>query len=361
MPVVNLLGYQIEQLVADVMRLDQSGGSDSAALLRIRNTVSRELLESDLMEVTTAALGLLNTDTAANRLLSILAYCSEHFEIGTQVFSVVALPISIRMRALNRQHTSLRRGERGALKELAEKMRSATGANKVIFDTRLYRGTDLFQLRSRDMRRFLMQLAAGTLYPKGGPAELEISSTADGAFQQVYFLGVEVMDVPKYPQLDDWPIQMQSQAWLDFPSAALECADDVLFNANVQVEAQSHGIFYLARALDAGAKGDRDLRITEMLKALGSDGRGLQMYLTESPLRNQVRTLMVGALLTLEYKWDLLKDETIADFQRVLERLVHALFQDFETTHIHRLNSQEYGIQAVKQHVPLFRIVGSAT
>ena len=196
MSVTNLRDHQVDQLIADVTRLNQVGGSDAAALLRIRAVVSRELLECDDMDLTTAALGRLESESAAKRLLSIVNYCSEHFVVGAQVLSIVALPVSVRLQSLNQQQMSLRMGERGALKDLAQKMVDAVGARRVIFDTRMYQGPALFQMKPRDMRAFLMQLVDGTLYPLGGPPEFSVYSEVNGPWRLVYFLGVEVMDKP---------------------------------------------------------------------------------------------------------------------------------------------------------------------
>jgi len=361
MSIIHLLDHQVDQMVADVTRLEKAGGGDSAALLRIRSTVSRELLEGENLTVTTAALGRLESEAAAQRLLSILSYCAEHFVVGTQVLSVVALPVSIRLRGLNHQQTTLSRGERGALKELAGKLCDAVDASKAVFDTRLYQGPALFQMKARDMRSFMTQLSSGTLYPQGGPPEFKIRTEVDGPWRLAYFLGVEVMESPKYPQLNDWSTQMQSRAWLDEPSAAVECADEILFNANVTGEAQSHGTFYLCRALEAGAKANRALRIIETLKALEVDGRGLNIYLTDCGFKQQVRTLMVCPILVLENKWDLLKDESLWDFECELQRLALDLMPEFESQALMRVETDEYERLTAKHQVPMFRIVGKAS
>ena len=355
MPVTNLRDHQVDQLVADVTRLDQVGGSDAAALLRIRAIVSRELLDCDDMDLTTAALGRLERESAVKRLLSIVNYCSEHFVGGSQVLSVVALPVSIRLQSLNQQQMSIRTGERGALKDLAQKMVDAVGARHVVFDTRMYQGPELFQMKSRDMRAFLMQLVDGTLYPLGGPPEFSVYSEVNGPWRLVYFLGVEVMDKPKYPSLEDWPVQMKSRGWLDHASAAIECADEVMFNANVQAQAESHGVFYLSSALRAGMKGHRAIRIAEMLRALEIDGGDLIIYLTDSGLGCQVRTLMVSPLLAFEQKWDLMHEESIWDFQCELERLALDLMQEFEPQCLQHVERDEYQRLAMKHHVHLFR------
>ena len=361
MSVIQFLNHQVDQLVADVMRLDKAGGSDSAALLRIRSRVSRELLESDSMELTTAALGRLETESAAQRLLSILSYCSEHFVVGSQVLSVVALPVSIQLRSLNHHQTSLRKGERGALKELAQKMTNTLGADQVIFDTRLYQGPALFQMKAHAMRSFLMQLASGTLYPSGGPPEFQMSAEVDGPWRLAYFLGVEVMQAPKYPQLNDWPIQMHSRAWLDEPSAAIECADDVLFNVDVHAEAQSHGAFYLRRALEVGAKANRALRMVETFKFLGVDGFALNIYITSCALSMQVRTLMVCPLLVLENTWHLQNDESVWDFQCEIERIALDLMPEFEPQTLQRVEPDEYARLATRHQAPLFCIINKTT
>ena len=51
MSVKNMLEHQIETMVTDVNRLEITGGSDAAALARIRTTVSHELLTCDVMDI----------------------------------------------------------------------------------------------------------------------------------------------------------------------------------------------------------------------------------------------------------------------------------------------------------------------
>ncbi len=361
MPVTHLFDHQIDQLVADITRLDQAGGSDSAALLRIRSTVSRELLESDSMVVTTAALGRLKSESASQRLLGIVSYCAEHFIVGSQVLSVVAFPISIRMLSLNQKQIFIRIGERGALKDLAQKIGEAVSASKVTIDTRLYQGQSLFGMKAKDIRSFLIQLADGKIYPQSGPPEFQISAEVDGPWRLAYFLGVEVMEAPRYPQLNDWPIQMRSRGWLDDAGAAIECADEILFNTEVQTEAQSHGAFYLSRALEVGTRANRALQIIETLKCLGVDGFGLNIYLTSSALGMQVRTLMVCPLLVLENKWNLQKDESVWDFQCEVERHALDLMPEFEPQTLQRIEPEEYERLALKHKAPLFRIINKAS
>lgn len=360
MSVVQIAELQIDQLVKDVMRLDKTGGSDVAALLRIRELVRRELLERDSMEITSSALGRLKSNSAAKKLLHILAYCAEHFEVGSKVYSVVAVPVSVRLSGLNQHGTTLRKAERGPLKEMARMIAEAVGANRVALDTRMYQASAMHQLKARDMRSYLMALAAGTLYPKG-PDELELKTQSANAWQLVYLLGVEVIDLPKYPSLDDWPIQRQTGRWLDEASAAIECTDEVLFNPDLFAQAHCHGVFYLSQSLIAGARGHRALRIADMLRALGQVGNGVQIYLTGVLLRQQVRTLMVSPLLALEYTWNLMQEETMREFQSELERVAHEVLDEFDLGCIDWLDADEYERQAMKHQVPRFRIVGGPT
>jgi hypothetical protein len=361
MPIKNMLDHQIATMVSDVNNLDNSGGSDSAALVRIRTTVSHELLNCEYMEITTRVLGDLENDSAAQRLLAIVNYCSEHFPVEGHILSAVVLPVSIQLRALDKKQMSINTGERGALRDLAATMVETVGARKVTFDTRLYSGAAIYQMKSRDLRAFLQQLDNGIFYPKGGPRAMDLHATSDDAsWRLAFFLGVEVIDSGKFPSLNDWPVQLQSSGWCDHISAAIEYADEVLFDEDVQAQAVSHGVFYLGRGLEAGDKGLRSLRMKGMLAALGTDGIGLQIFCTQVENAHQVRTLMVFHLLTLEYKWNLLREETLAEFQRELEQLAQAVLPEFDALCIVMLDEEEYSAKAKEHQVPLFRLVGKS-
>ena len=361
MSVQNLLDHQIAAMVEDVSRLDNSGGGDSAALARIRTIVSRELLTGDVMEITTGTLGALEQESAVQRLMNVVSYCSEHIPIEDRILSAVVLPVSIQLCAQNMLPMSVRNGGRGDLRELASKIVQTMGTRKVVFDTRLYRGVDLNQMKYRDLRAFLLQLEAGVFYPHGGPRGIEVQANSDAAsWQLVFFLGVEVIDLKCYPRLNDWPIQMQSRGWCDHPSAAIEYADEVFLNEDIKVQAVSHGVFYLLRGLEAGERGLRTLRIGEMLKALGTTGAGLKIFCTHEENTFQVRTLMISPLMTLEHKWRMFRDENLWEFQRELERLALATLPEFDPLCISCLDEEEYAKHGKKHQVPLFRLVGKA-
>jgi len=359
MPIKNMLDHQIAAMVSDVNNLDNSGGSDTAALVRIRTIVSHELLKCDYLEITTGALGALENDSAAQRLLAIVNYCSEHFPVEDRILSAVVLPVSVKLRTLDKKQMSINTGERGALRDLAATMVESLGARKVTFDTRLYSGAAIHQMKARDLRAFLRQLENEIFYPKGGPRGMNLHANSDDAtWQLAYFLGVEVIDSRKFPSLNDGPVQLQSSGWCDHISAAIEYSDEVLFDEDVQAQAVSHGVFYLGRGLEAGDKGLRSLRMKEMLVALGTDGNGLQIFCTQVEKARQVRTLMVCRLLTLEHKWNLLRAETLAEFRRDLEQLAQAVLPEFDALCIVLLDEEEYSTQAKEHQVPLFRLVG---
>ena len=67
---------------------------------------------------------------------------------------------------------------------------------------------------------------------------------------------------------------------------------------------------------------------------------------------------MICPLLTLEHKWNLLRDETIAEFRRELEQLALAALSDFDPLCIVLMDEEKYWVQAKEHQVPLFRLVG---
>ena len=67
---------------------------------------------------------------------------------------------------------------------------------------------------------------------------------------------------------------------------------------------------------------------------------------------------MVCHLLTLEHKWNLLREETLAEFQRELEQLAQTVLPEFDALCIVLLDEEEYSAQAKEHQVPLFRFVG---
>ena len=67
---------------------------------------------------------------------------------------------------------------------------------------------------------------------------------------------------------------------------------------------------------------------------------------------------MVCPQLTLEHKWNLLRDETLWEFQQELERLALEVLPEFDAQCITPLDEEDYKAQAKKFQVPLFRVVG---
>ena len=70
---------------------------------------------------------------------------------------------------------------------------------------------------------------------------------------------------------------------------------------------------------------------------------------------------MVCPMLILENKWDLLKDESLWDFECELQRLALDLMPEFESQALMRVETDEYERLTAKHQVPMFRIVGKAS
>ena len=358
MVIGNLREHQISTLMDHVMRLDKSHGGDSVALGRIRSIVANELLNKDLMDVTITALGRLEQESAARRLLDIVDYCHSHFYFEDRVLSAILVPVSVRLTALDREICAISKGDRDSLRDLAIAMTESTGATKIFFDTRFYEGRAIHLMPSRKLRDYLLQLEQGVFYPANGPQETSIFSEVDGKYRLVYFLGVEVTDLNKTRRLDDWPNQTASRSWYDYPSCAVECADEILFNAHVQAEAQSHGMHYFTRGLQQGERGHRSMRIAESLSMLGSQGKGVHLYCTRTLDEIQARTLAVGPQLSLELRWDLLQGESLWSFQQDLIRIAAEPLPDLDPASVIALEPDEYLAIARKHWVPVFPRLG---
>ena len=120
MPIRNLLDHQINALVQHTLRLDQSQGTDIAALTYVRNTVAHELLTKDNLEITAAALGQLTSESAVQCLQSMVNHCHDHYYLEDRVLSALVVPVTVRLQALKRAPFSMTSGDTSELRELAD-------------------------------------------------------------------------------------------------------------------------------------------------------------------------------------------------------------------------------------------------
>lgn len=356
-----MLTRQIESLVKDATYLESVGGRDAAALSRISSMVRKELLSGGPLNIISTALGLIVSDSAVQRLLDIVNFCSEHYQVEDRTLSAVVVPICIRIKGLMDAKLSIGTAERGALKELATEMADTLGARQVVFDTRLYSSESLSSIKVPDLRAYLMQLENGVLYPTGGPSVLTLCPQSDAQWHLAYFLGVAVIDNNKYPCLNDWSAQLQSHKWMDLPSAAIEQSYDVLSSDDFHVEAQCQGFFYLMNGLDEGNKGLRALRISAMLEPLKLNGVGMHIFCSLDPLRSRIKMLVACQTMTLEHQWKLFLQESPRDFQQILIKIASNIFNDFDPHCVEILDNDSYALKAKKYQVPALRLLGKRT
>lgn len=359
MTVNHLLDYQIAALVEDVTHLDNVGGSDAAALQRIRDTVYKVLMSCGPLDVITGALGQIEFDSTAKRFMQIVNYCYEHYRFEDRMVSAIVLPVSIRLQGVGDKQLKISQGDPRALRSLAAKMTAKLGARKIVFDNNLYQAESLYAMKARDLRAYLLQIEAGIQYPCDGPEVYQLCAQSDAPWTLAYILGVEVIGSNRDPELNDSNVQLHSRAWNDDIASALHMSEALRCYKNAdKVQAQGHGAHYFLRGQDAGAKAVRSLRIIHMLESMETDGAGLHIYCSLSDDGSQVRTLMSGPTLALEHKWDLLEHETCWNFQRHLETLANEAVPEFDAQRLIQLDMDAYSDQAKKHQVPVFKDVG---
>ena len=355
MTVNHLLDYQIAALVEDITHLDNVGGSDAAALQRIRNTVYKSLMSGGPLDVITGALGQIEFDSTAKRFMQIVNYCTEHYRFEDRMVSAIVLPVSIRLQGVGDKQLKISQGDPGALRCLAAKMTAKLGARKIVFDNNLYQAESLYAMKARDLRAYLLQIEAGVQYPCDGPEVYQLCAQSDAPWTLAYFLGVEVIEPNRYPELNDWNVQLHSRAWIEDIGSAIHMSEALRCYKNAdKVQTKGLGAHYFLHGLDAGAKAVRSLRIIHMLESMETYGADLHIYCNLSDDRPQVRTLMTGPTLTLEHKWELLENETFWDFQRHLESLANEAVPEFDSRRLIQLDMDTYSDQAIKHQVPLF-------
>ncbi|WP_342616744.1 hypothetical protein [Rhodoferax sp. GW822-FHT02A01] len=360
----NLFDRQVNQLILDMETLQDSAGSNTAALSRARHAVGQELLHGKGMDMTAAALGQIEDEATAQRLLAIVRYCSEHFEVeggqgedgqaDSRVLSAVVLPLSVRMHSKSKKPFALDRADSQALKELAQNIQDVLKARKVVFDSRFYDHRSLFALPPRDLCGHLIQLAGYSKSQVGGPKFCQLYAQADAPWRQVFLLGVEVADPMRSGRLDDLNIQVHAEVWNDHTSASIEYADAIFLNPDLRAEAEGHGAHYLHRGYAFGVMGLRSLRLKDMLIALRADGAHLQVFINSNG--DTVRTMMVAPKLGLELRAPILNSETLWSFQQELERIAHSVLGDFDPLCVAQVGEDEYLTQAKRHGVILMRL-----
>ena len=347
------IDLNIQAIVKDVDRLKSAGGSDSAALLRIRNIVANELIGGGSLDIIAGALGQMKSDSAVNQLLEIVDYCVEHFIVENRMLSVIVLPVSIRARGVADLPIRISKGGRGPLKELAEKMTAALGACNVTIDNRLFTADSISNINVRKLRAHVLKLAEGAAFPSSDLSALQIYAESDARWSLAYFIGVEVIEAMGSPKLHDSLVQMQSTRWRDCPGNAIEMSDEVNFHDSAQVQVVSHGVFYLMRGLDAGVMGQRSMEMVDMLESMGTNARGLKIYCALDSDGSKVRTFMVSPVMALQKEWSLLGQESLSDFQRCLAKLAYKVLSGFDHRCISIVDSETYSV-IIRRIVPDF-------
>jgi hypothetical protein len=352
---------EVSSLVLDMERLQSSNGCDVSVLQRVRRAVSRDLLQRKTMDVTAAALGAIEDEATSRRLMDIINYCSEHFEVddGTKnprLLSAVVLPLSVRMHCASGQVFSLDRAHLRSLTQFSLDMQDIRGARKVVFDPRFYDYRRLFALHPRDLCRHLTHLAHQSREPAGGLMTCRLHAQADSPWRQVFLLGVEVNAAQRSGDSDGQDIHDQPMGWEDLGSAIIESADAVVLNPNLRVQCEAHGAHYLRRGIEFGMKGLRALRLMEMFTKLGTNGENLKVFIHIS--RGTVRTLAVVPGRGLELRAPFLSRELIGNFQQDLTDVAQSVLSEFGPLCVSIVKEEsEYKAEARKHGAVLMRLV----
>jgi len=349
----NLRDHRVAALVKNILQLDNSGGSDVAALARARDLVANELLHQDEMEVIVGALGQLERESAADQLKAIVSHCHDHFYMGDQVLSAIVVPVAVKVKTLAGHSVAFEKGEGAELRDLASAMRDSLRSRQVQFDSRFYDGQSLYALKASELRMFLSQLERGVVYPESGPRALRLRGEVEPQWNLIYFLGVEATQRDQQRRLNDPSAQELLRPWLHFGACAVEGCWEVFFDRQVAVDAQCHGVWYLQRGLEEGARQLRACRLQAVLAGSTQGTSGIRLYYSPGLDGSTIRLLITSPLMATQYTWKFMAGDTIDVFRMELKQALSGLIPVVDVLELVGLNAQEYAKTARSHGLPL--------
>lgn len=333
-------------MLKKVRRLAASNGLDKAAYQAVRMQVSAEYIKDGRSNVVSATLGELNDPEAEQMLNEIITHCSETFYFEDRILKTVAIPVAVRLHTINDGDLTLSEGRENDLKSLALCIERRIGSRKIVLDSRIYAGNNLYYTNPKKMREFLVKLESGERQPEGGPKSTKLVSKSDPEWEMIYFMGVEVLDIGAKELLNSEESQRAMYSSRSHAEWAIAENNRVLFDTNVKADAKCFGFHYANQAVKIGEQHIRSYRLTALLAKHEFGVGGVRFKYAYDNFNFQVRLLVKGDLMTLEFQWKMLIGETLEPFKKALLESIDRVIPADDVLEITELEMFDYDMAA---------------
>ena len=326
MTVTHLYDYQVDGLVAAVHRLVRSNGQDMAAKETVRKQVAGELMNHGRLEVVSSALAELHGEPGCDILKEVIAHHRETFYLPDRTLSAVVVPIRVRFRSHGKGDVQVAAVQPETVDGMARTVARVVGSKKVVFDARLYEGTELFYFKPHRMLPFLEKLEAGERCPEDGPTPTVIHSSAEPEWRVVYLLGVEVNERGATPAMNTDDVQralMDHRCHAEW--ALTEASGLMIFNSATTADARCLGFWYANRGVLKGDTWLRGAQLYALVNGFDQGTGGVRFHYARDESNGHVRLLITSDLMTVEYRWKLFSGEGMEGFLEELDTVIARL------------------------------------
>jgi hypothetical protein len=326
MTVTHLFDYQVDALVAAVDRLARSNGQDTAAKEAVRKQVAGELMNHGRLQVVSSALAELHGEPGCDLLRKIIAHHRETFYLPDRTLAAVVVPIRVRFRSYGKGDFQVAEMRPETVDGMACTVAQVVGSKKVVFDTRLYEGTEVFYFKPHRMLSFLEKLEAGERCPEDGPTPTVIHSSAEPDWRVVYLLGVEVNEPGATLAMNTDEAQrrlMEHRCHAEW--ALTEASGLMIFNSATTADARCLGFWYANRGV---LEGDTWLRGAQLYALVNGFDQGIgevKFRYARDETNGHVRLLITSDQMTVEHRWKLFAGEGIDGFLQELDIVIARL------------------------------------
>jgi len=326
MSVTNIFDRQVDSLVDAVRRLVRSDGRDGAASDIVRKQVGGELMNYGRMQVVSGAMGELYGEPGCDLLKKAVRHHRETFYLPDRTLSAVVVPVAVRFKSRGAGDVQVVEAHPDEIDGLAQVVARKVGSNKVVFDTRLYEGTELFYFKPNEMLAFLQKLEAGERRPDGGPETTVVRSSAEPGWRVVYLLGVEVNEPGATLAMNtDEAQRLLREDRCHAEWALSEASGLLIFNNKATAEASCLGFWYVSRGVLEGETWLRGAQLYALMNGFDQGISGVKFRYALDEANHHVRLLITSALMTVEFRWKLLMGEGMEGFLDELDTVIAQL------------------------------------
>lgn len=322
--VEQMFGRQLQRFVDSVERWSLGGAVDGQLEAAIRNQICGELLNIGSLSVVREALASLGGKPAGKRLKALVDDCGQRFRLEDRTLSVIVAPVAVRLSAQKGQPQHHRYPRTSDIRSLETMMQASLGCIDVVFDRRLYDGRALWGARPMDLLEFCKRLEAGDELPEGGPPSVKLADKRVGQWQMVYLLGVVVSEPDKDVEIDEDDAQRKLMPWRCYAEWSLYEVDHSLRMGEMsEKKSICYGMLSLKKGVQYGENVFRAHLLEALMKEFVQGATGVWFYYALDAQANAVRLLITGAPMTVEFRWQLLRGETLeGGFEKELDRVI---------------------------------------